>query len=462
MERRSLPGVDAVLGSPEAGALCERFPRALVADAVRGVLDDARRRIAAGEKTAPVAVPAIVARAGDAIAALAAARPPRVVNATGVVLHTNLGRAPLAQAAIDAIAAAASSATALELDLASGERGERDHHLVPLLRELTGAEDAVVVNNNAAALLLAVNSLADRREVLVSRGELIEIGGSFRLPEILRKGGAILREVGTTNRTRAEDFAAAVGRRTAFILRAHPSNYRIEGFTERPALADLVALARSSGVPLVEDLGSGALVDLSGFGLPREPTPTESIRAGADLVTFSGDKLLGGPQAGIAVGRADLVAAMRRNPLRRALRLDKLAIAGLAATLALHRTARDLPAALPALGLLCRPLSALDAMATEAAALVREALGDAFSVEAMESEAEIGSGAQPAFRLPSRAVAVARAGWPPERIAALFRGARPPVVGRIAHGRFLLDLRGVARAEDLVPRASARATEEAP
>jgi L-seryl-tRNA(Ser) seleniumtransferase len=452
MDARRLPSVDAVLSTREAQALADRFPRPLVADAVRAVLDEARGRMLSGEEPGDLAPTSIVAHAEGSLEDLATMRPPRVVNATGVVLHTNLGRAVLAPAAIEALVRAASEPSAVELDLATGERGERDGWLAPLLRDLTGAEDGIAVNNNAAALLLAVNTLADRREVLVSRGELIEIGGSFRLPDVLAKGGATLREVGTTNRTRVEDFAAVLGRRTAMILRAHPSNYRIEGFTERPALPALAALAREHGVPLVEDLGSGALTDLERHGLPHEPTPGESIRAGADLVTFSGDKLLGGPQAGIAVGRSTIVAAMRSNPLRRALRLDKLTIAALRATLALHRTALDLPAELPTLGLLARTIEEIDATAKEACELLRTALPDGFSVAVVASEAEIGSGAQPTVTLPSRAIDVERPGWPPERVAAYFRAARPPVLGRTTRGRFLLDLRAVRRAADVVPR----------
>jgi L-seryl-tRNA(Ser) seleniumtransferase len=450
VDLRSLPAVDAVLSTPEAAALCARYARSAVAAAVRAELDEARRRARSGAAPGDVSPPAVAGRAARALAALAATRPPRVVNATGIVLHTNLGRAPLAPAAVAAIGEAA-AAVALEMDLADGARGERDDHLAPLLRDRTGAEDGLVVNNNAAALLLAVDSLADRREVLVARGELIEIGGSFRLPDVLRKGGAILREVGTTNRTRVADFAAAMTRRTGMVLRAHPSTYRIEGFTERPPLTELAALARAHGVPLVEDLGSGALVDLESLGLPHEPTPFESLRAGVDLVTFSGDKLLGGPQAGVAVGRADLVAAMRRNPLRRALRVDKLTIAALRATLSLYRTAADLPAALPVLGLLRRSTDALDALAHEAATLLRAALGDEVSCEVAASTAEVGSGAQPGLALPSRAVAVAHATWTAEQLAAWFRSATPAIIGRIARGRFLLDVREVERAVDLVP-----------
>jgi L-seryl-tRNA(Ser) seleniumtransferase len=376
----------------------------------------------------------------------------RVVNATGVVLHTNLGRAPLARAAIDALTRAAGEPCALEIDLASGARGERDAVLVPLLQALTGAEAGLAVNNNAAALLLALDTLAHRREVVVSRGELIEIGGSFRLPEILSRSGAVLREVGTTNRTRVADYAEALSRRSGAILKVHPSNYRIGGFTAEATVAELAELARKHSVPLIEDLGSGALVDLSAYGLPHEPVVCESIRAGADLVTFSGDKLLGGPQAGLVVGRADLIESMRRNPLKRALRLGKLTLAALAATLDLYRRATDLRAVLPGLYYLTRPPDELERLAEEGVRLLRQALPPEFELAVAASQAEVGSGAQPTIALDSRCVVVKHATWPAERVAAFFRGASPPILGRVHHDRLLLDVRAVARAEDLVPQ----------
>jgi L-seryl-tRNA(Ser) seleniumtransferase len=450
-----------VLSRPLAAALTARFARPLVVEAVRHVLDETRRAVRHDASTPAGTAPPgasspdeILERARAWIERAVAGRLPEVVNATGVVLHTNLGRAPLAPSAVRAIADAAAVAVAVELDLASGERDERDRHVSDALRALTGAEAALVANNNAAALLLALDTLAARHEVVVSRGELIEIGGSFRLPDVLRKSGAILREVGTTNRTRLEDYASAINRRTALVLRAHPSNYRISGFTERPAVRDLAALAHERGVPVLEDLGSGALVDLERFGLPHEPTPRESLDAGADLVSFSGDKLLGGPQAGIVVGRAALVARLQQNPLKRALRVDKLTLAGLAATLALYRGARDLPSELPVLGLLHRDAATLEALAHDACALLRAALPPEFACEVAPSHAEVGSGAQPTLELPSFAVAVTHATWPEEQVARWFRSATPAIVGRVTAGRLLLDVRAVGAAEDLVPRAA--------
>jgi L-seryl-tRNA(Ser) seleniumtransferase len=366
-----------------------------------------------------------------------------VVNATGVVLHTNLGRALLAEPAIDAMAAAARSAVNLEYDLESGSRGERDALVEDELCALTGAEAATVVNNNAAAVLLALNSLAAGREVVVSRGELIEIGGSFRLPDLMERSGARLREVGTTNRTHPADYENAIGPDTALLLKVHPSNYRVIGFTAEVGLAELVEIGRRRGIDVVEDLGSGALFDLGRLGLPREPMVAERIAAGAALVTFSGDKLLGGPQAGAAVGRRDLVNKLRANALRRALRCDKLTLAALEATLRMYLRAGDLTAALPTLRYLSRSAGDLELVAERAREILAERLGGDFRLEVVSSSSQIGSGAQPAEEIPSRAVRVTHPGLPPQGIAAMFRAARPPVIGRIADDAFLLDVRTV-------------------
>ena len=373
-----------------------------------------------------------------------------VVNATGVVLHTNLGRAPLAQQAIDALVAAARGAVNLELDLNTGRRGSRDELVAGDLCALAASEAALVVNNNAAAVLLAVAALAGGREVVVSRGELVEIGGSFRMPEVMALGGARLREVGTTNRTHGDDYRRAIGPDTGLLVKAHTSNYRIVGFTASVDLAELAAIGRAAGVPVLEDLGSGALVDLSQFGLPREPLVRERIAAGADLVTFSGDKLLGGPQAGLIVGRADVIDRLARHPLRRALRPDKLTYAALGATLRLYREAPDLRAALPVLRWLARPVAEMEAVGRAIVPALAERLGPGHQVTLVESEAEAGSGALPALPLPSRALAVTHPERSAEEIAARFRAARPPVLGRIADGRCLLDLRGVFEPDALL------------
>ncbi len=372
-----------------------------------------------------------------------------VVNASGVVLHTNLGRALLAEQAIEAVEQAARSVVNLEYDLAEGTRGDRDSLVERELCALTGAEAATVVNNNAAAVLLALNSLARGKEVVVSRGELIEIGGSFRIPDVMERSGAILKEVGTTNRTHPRDYEAAIGPDTALLLKVHPSNYRIIGFTSEVSLPAMTEIGRRHGVAVLEDLGSGALVDLSAYGLAREPIVAERIAAGADLVTFSGDKLLGGPQAGVIVGRRDLVAKLKANPLKRALRCGKLTLAALAATLRMYLRSADLGAELPTLRVLRRTTGELGAMAPRARDILRERLGPEFAVDIVESASQVGSGALPAEELPTVALRVTHPAMSAEAIARLFRTAEPPVIGRIKDDDFQLDLRTVEDASIL-------------
>ncbi len=447
---RALPSVDAVLGSAAVAGLLARYSRAAVTESVRACLDEARRELRRHGTEAP-GVDDIV----DAVATrLRAAeelplRP--VINATGVVVHTNLGRALLAEEAVSALTDAALHPVNLEYDLERGERGERDDLVEADLCALTGAEAATVVNNNAAAVLLALNTLAERREVIVSRGELIEIGGSFRIPDVMAKSNVILREVGTTNRTHARDYAEAIGAQTALLLKVHTSNYRVVGFTAEVTLPELAAIGREHQLPVMEDLGSGALVDLARWGLPAEPVVAERITQGADLVTFSGDKLLGGPQCGLIAGRRELIARIRRNPLKRALRCDKLTLAALAATLRLYRYAPDLPAALPTLRALTRPLAEIEQVATEACRRLQQALGDEYRVAVVDARSEIGSGSVPTQTLPSKAVAVTHPTIGAHRIAERFRRADPPVIGRVHEGRFLLDVRTVDDVDDLVP-----------
>lgn len=443
---RAIPSVDRLLGEPAAGALLARHRRDRVVGALRGVLAGWRPRLAAGERLPDPA--ALIAEAASALAPAPSALV-RVINATGIGLHTNLGRAVLAEGAVAALVEAARGAVALEMDLASGRRGDRDALLAADLCALTGAEAALVVNNNAAAVLLAVAALAAGREVVVSRGELVEIGGSFRMPEVMAVSGARLREVGTTNRTHASDYREAIGPETALLLKVHTSNFRVVGFTTAVGLDALVAIGRDAGLPVLDDLGSGALVDLAGLGLPAEPLVRDRIAAGADLVTFSGDKLVGGPQAGIVVGRREAVERLARHPLRRALRPDKLTIAALGATLRLHRESPDLAAALPVLRWLTRPLDDLERVGGLVAGPLAAALGEGYRVEVVASEAEVGSGAAPARSIASRALAVTHPDVGPDAIAARFRAAVPPVLGRIHEGRFLLDLRGVEQPADL-------------
>jgi len=438
---RRIPSVERLLRAPEAAALLVRWRRDRVVETLRLVLRDVRHALGDGG-----ALPddgALLAQVAARLDVSGAPRLQPVVNATGVVLHTNLGRAPLAEPAIDALVVAARGAVNLELDLITGRRGNRDDLLADDLCALTGAEAALVVNNNAAAVLLAIAALASDREVVVSRGELVEIGGSFRMPEVMVLGGARLREVGTTNRTHADDYRRAIGPETGLLVKAHTSNYRIVGFTASVELGELAAIGREAGVPVLEDLGSGALIDLSPFGLPREPLVRERVAAGADLVTFSGDKLLGGPQAGLIVGRAAVIDRLARHPLRRAVRPDKLTVAALGATLRLYRGAPDLATVLPVLRWLARPVAEMEAVGRAVAPALAERLGPGHEVRLVESEAEAGSGALPAVPLPSRALSITHPDRSAEEIAARFRAARPAVVGRIADGRFLLDLRGV-------------------
>jgi len=444
---RAIPSVERLLGSAAGAALVERFRRELVVETVRAILAEQRDAIAAGGQPKGGET-AILAEVERRLATRRGLR--RVVNATGVGLHTNLGRAPLAEAAVEAVLLAARGAVDLELDLETGRRGNRDQLVEDDLRALTGAEAALVVNNNAAAVLLALTALAAGRDAVVSRGELVEIGGSFRMPDVMAASGARMVEVGTTNRTHARDYRAALTPDTALLVKVHTSNYRIVGFTAAVGIAEMVDIARDAGVPLLEDLGSGALVDLAAHGLPAEPIVRDRIAAGVDLVCFSGDKLLGGPQAGILVGRAALIRRLAMHPLRRALRPDKLTLAALAATLGLYRAAPDLPAVLPVLWWLTRPLAELDAVGRAAAPELARRLGPGWTVELVESSAEAGSGSLPVAPLPSRALAVAHAEHSADEIAARFRRATPPVLGRIHAGRFLLDLRGVRDARELL------------
>ncbi len=432
--RRMLPAVTVLLDLPGIQQLLDVTPRAVVTDAIRAVVEDARG-VAHGvpandaEWTAAI-IEAVTVRQQPSLR--------RLFNATGVVLHTNLGRAPLAAAALQAIQDVASGFCNLEYDIANGVRGSRHSHCSALIAELTGAEDAMVVNNCAAALVLALNSCADGREAIISRGELVEIGGSFRVPDIMAKSGAALIEVGTTNRTHADDYRRALSPRTGAIVTVHRSNFTLEGFVAAVPPRDLAAIAAEGGVPLIHDFGSGLLLDLAPWGLSGEPTASDAIRAGASLVLMSGDKLLGGPQAGIVVGRAEWIGAMRRNPLARAFRVDKLTLAALEATLALYRDPARAVVEIPALAMLTAPVEAIAARAEHLAASLR-ATGIAASTRAVD--ATVGGGAFPTARIPSAAVAIEVTDV--DTAATRLRGARVPVIGRIADGMLLLDLRGV-------------------
>jgi L-seryl-tRNA(Ser) seleniumtransferase len=447
-----IPSIDKLLATGWAQSLLARNARAFVVAALRRACDALRDDIRAGRAGADPIDAAIERRVTAEVARADEKRPVEVVNATGVVLHTNLGRALLPDEAIEALSQVAGKSAALEFDLATGGRGDRDDAVEEDLRALTGAEAATVVNNNAAAVLLALNTLAEGREVVVSRGELVEIGGSFRIPEVMAKSGAALREVGTTNRTHLADYVAAIGPRTAALLKVHTSNYRVVGFTAAVSLGELVAVGRERAILVIEDLGSGALVDVSELGLPKEPVVAERIALGADVVTFSGDKLLGGPQAGILVGRAAVIERIKANPLRRALRPGKLSLAALAAVLRVYRRAPDLSRALPTFRWLTRPIAEMEAAGRSAIALLRDALGPEFEIELRDSRSEVGSGALPTEALPTKVIAIGHRRQGPDTIAARFRASRPPILGRVHEGRFLLDLRGVFDPAVLVPR----------
>ncbi len=438
-----------MLGLPAITALIEVHGRPLATEAVRTVLERLRLAMAEGNGAgvADTAEAVLVRHVDAEMENLAAISLRKMFNLTGTVLHTNLGRAPLPDEAIKAMAEVAGGASNLEFDVATGRRGDRDNHLIALIRRLTGAEAATVVNNNAAAVLLVLNTLALRKEVPVSRGELIEIGDAFRMPDIMARAGCRLVEVGTTNRTHDHDFADAVTPRTTMIMKVHTSNYVVQGFTAEVEAKQLSTIAHGAGLPLAIDLGAGALVDLTRYGLPHEPTVAETLADGADLVTFSGDKLLGGPQAGIIAGRKDLIQKIKRNPMKRALRVDKMTIAALAAVLALHTDPDRLATRLPALRLLSRPKDEIDALAKRIVPPLAARLAGTATVGIVPCDSQIGSGAQPVQNLPSVALAIRPevggkgTGSALKRISGAFCALPIPVIGRVQDDALLLDLR---------------------
>jgi len=476
---RKLPSVDELLRSPAALTLTADHGAAAVADAVRAVLGRLREEISSGlldEQVLGSALSNMDSALGHQIRQMTGYSLCPVINATGVILHTNLGRAPLAEAAMDHIRETAGGYSNLEFEIGAGERGKRDVHVERLLRKLlsegvvwedsaglrhggtaeaavstSGDVSTIVVNNNAAAVLLALNTLADSGEVIVSRGELVEIGGAFRIPEVMAKSGAILREVGTTNRTRIADYENALNDRTKLLLRVHRSNFEISGFTEQASAAQLVALARKHGLPLLEDLGSGALVELEAFGIGGEPTVLDSLRAGVDVVTYSGDKLLGGPQAGLLSGRRDLITRMRSNSLFRALRVDKLTYAALEATL-LAYVKRDHDA-IPTLRMM---RLTKDEIGKRAEALAAKVGSAKLKAEIVDGESVIGGGAAPSSVLPTRLVALSCAGLSTDELAGRLRASEPPVIARVEDGRVLLDLRTVFTEQDELVAAALR------
>ncbi|HEY3045661.1 MAG TPA: L-seryl-tRNA(Sec) selenium transferase [Vicinamibacterales bacterium] len=442
----SLPSVDRLLRAAWADALIADHGRPRVTDAIRAVLVELRANGGAAALARANDDSILRLRVTERLDAMTRPSLRPVFNLTGTVVHTNLGRARLAESATAAVALAAAHPSNLEFDLNEGARGDRDAHVEALLCRLTGAAAATVVNNNAAAVLLVLNTLARGEDVPTSRGELVEIGGSFRIPEIMASSGCRLREVGTTNHVHLDDYAAAIGDNTGLVMKVHTSNYAIVGFTSGVSEADLAALCRARGVPFVVDLGSGSLVDLRRYGLPHEPMPSEALAHGADLVTFSGDKLLGGPQAGIIVGDADLIDLIKRNPMKRAMRIDKMTVAALSSTLALYEDPDRLPERLPVLRDLVRPAAEIRAAAGRLRGAVEAALHGMASVEVIECESQFGSGALPTQMIASAGLAIRPltdrgAGSALNRVAKAFRDLPLPVVGRIHDGALVLDFR---------------------
>jgi L-seryl-tRNA(Ser) seleniumtransferase len=443
-ERLPLPSVEAVLSSEPAVEAIQKFGRPVMLTCVRAVL--AGMRTSNSVRPAQTTPPAVARQAASRADEQSRPSQTPVFNLTGTVLHTNLGRAVLAESARAAALSAMSDPTNLEYDIAKGRRGDRDDHIRGLLCEITGAEDAIAVNNNAAAVILTLNALANKREVVVSRGELVEIGGSFRMPDIMARAGARLREVGTTNKTHLKDYSEAINPKTALLMKVHTSNFLVQGFVAGVDHKDVAAVAKEAGLPFVDDLGAGVLIDMTKWGLTAERTVQTALKDGADLVLFSGDKLLGGPQCGLIVGRRDLVQKLARNPLKRALRLDRIRLAALEATLRLYRDPDRLAERLPTLKFLTRTADELASMARALLPPLSEALGPHWTVTVIDCESETGSGALPLAKIPSSGLAISTAnprapGRIVEHLAAAFRALPRPVIGRIHDGRLIFDLR---------------------
>jgi L-seryl-tRNA(Ser) seleniumtransferase len=443
--RRALPSVDRLLNDDRVAALIARYGRPLVTDTVRALLENERAQLTQPDQSFSFDEPGFVDRCDRELVRATSRSLRPVFNVTGTVLHTNLGRAVMPQCAADAVMSVMTQPANLEFDIDGAARGERDSHVERWLTKLTGAEAAAVVNNNAAAVYLVLNTLGPKKEVLVSRGELIEIGGAFRIPDIMARSGCKLREVGTTNRTHLKDYAEAIGPRSGAIMKVHTSNYVVQGFTASVPESELAALARAHALPFVVDLGSGMLVDLERYGLPHEPTPREALAAGADVVTFSGDKLLGGPQAGLIVGKKELIQRIKKNPMKRALRVDKMTLAALEAVLQLYSNPERLKQELPTVRALTRSAAEIEQVAQRLLPSVASALRGKAAARVTACASQIGSGSLPIDSLPSAGIAIEMAGRhkssAAERIAAAFRALPVPVIGRIRDGAFLMDLR---------------------
>lgn len=447
-----IPSLDRLLNDAAFAPMLVQYGRSQVVATLRGLLEALRQCVRRGElQVETLTAESLAAEVQQRLVRGTRPRLRPVFNLTGTVLHTNFGRAPLPRGVLERVLRAAGDAVNLEYDLDSGARGDRDDVVEPLLQELTGAEAATVVNNNAAAVLLILNTLAHKREVVVSRGELVEIGGAFRIPDVMRSAGARLIEVGTTNRTHLSDYADAITARSTLLMKVHASNYTISGYTAAVDLKDLSALGRQHGIPVAVDLGSGSLVDLTRWGLPREPVVRDAIAAGADLVAFSGDKLLGGPQAGIVVGRADLIQRLKKNPLKRALRVGKLTLAALEGVLALYRTPEDLAVELTTLQLLTRRPGDIEAQARRLLPVVQAALSGGYFVTVQAMNSQVGSGALPSGQLASfgwHVLSSGAKGSGLNRLDDRLRGLSRPIIGRLAEKALWFDLRCLADADE--------------
>ena len=446
---RQIPSLETLLISEQFQPLLENYDHELVVENLRVTLEEIRSEIRAGQiDTNKLTTENLAEQVMNQLQQKFSARLVRVINVTGTITHTNLGRALLSEEACCALTNCAQHYVNLEYDVKSGRRGHRDSITEPLFQQLTGCEASTVVNNNAAAVLLSLNTLAQGGEVIVSRGELIEIGGAFRIPDVMEASGAILKEVGTTNRTHLSDYERTINENTALLLKVHPSNYRIEGFASSPEMTDIVELGHKHGIPTMEDLGSGSLIDLAKYGLPHEPIVGERMKAGVDIVTFSGDKLLGGPQAGVIIGKEEFIAKIRRNPLMRAMRVGKLTIAALEATLRLYLNESTLTETLPMLRFYTRPFDEVRQLAEQLAVKLSQILGDVIEVLAEESYSQIGSGSLPVETIKSMSVVFTSQTISIEKLAQQFRNHEVPIIGRVSEGKFIMDIRS-ATEEDI-------------
>lgn len=447
---RQLPSVDEVLKAPQIKSLIQAYPRRLVVEAIRTSINETRSKITSSSSSAKTTINlnTLLSRIKRSVEEAYQPSLRKVINATGVVIHTNLGRSLLSREAIEAIVNVACGYSNLEMDLKTGERGSRHSHIVSLLATLTGAESAMVVNNNASAVLLSLSALASGREAIVSRGQLVEIGGSFRIPDVMRQSGAILKEVGTTNKTYISDFREAITENTALLMRVHPSNFRVVGFSTEVSLEELVALGREFNLPVVDDLGSGVLLDLSSYGMLNEPTAQESIKAGADVVTFSGDKLLGGPQAGIVLGKKKYVSLMEKHPLARAIRVDKFTLASLEATLRLYLDEKKALLQVPTLSMLTATQAELKKVADKLAAGIRAVVGRKMLVESEKDVSKAGGGSLPLADLPTAVVSIKPLNMTVNELEEKLRSGKPPIITRIKEDKLLLDVRTIQEGED--------------